>query len=115
MTFAAPATIRHEKAKRAAVRATLAGARLDPKQLKLAVAAHDALCAKSRALSAQADTAFNRASDGASNTVLTAVGWRLDQIEKQSEPFDTRAQALRAHPQVRVAILAREKAEERKQ
>jgi hypothetical protein len=112
-----PAAIRHEREKRTAVRAALARPvlRLDPKTLKLVVAAHDALTRQDAALFQEHGKVFDRIPADADNHVLTVAGRRLDQLEKQAEPLDTRAQKLRAHPQVRAAILAREKAEERGQ
>lgn len=110
-----PAQVRSERNKRIALRAALAGVRLDPQQLKLVVSAHDALVSKSNALTAESGKVFDRIPAEAGTPALTAAGRRLDQLEKQAEPLDTRAQKLRAHPQVRAAILAREKAEERGQ
>jgi hypothetical protein len=105
-----PANARRHQDKRAAKRAALAGQRLDPKQLKLVIAAHDALFAKSTALMHEgnkivADTPLGSTTDHG----YAVAGRRLDQLEKQSEPLDSRARELRAHPQVRAALLAREK------
>lgn len=109
-----PANARRHQAKRIAMRAALAGQRLDPIQVKLVLAAHDALFAKSIALMNESEKVFSRADDAADNRTLTAVGRRLDQLDNQSEPLDSRAHKLRKHPQVRAALLAREKAEERR-
>jgi hypothetical protein len=108
-----PANARRHQAKRIAMRAALAGARLDPGQVKIVVAAHDALFVKSIALMNESEKVFSRADDAADNRVLTVVERRLDQLTKQSEPLDARAQQLRKHPQIKAVLLAREKAEER--
>jgi hypothetical protein len=109
-----PAQVRTERDKRIAVRAALAGVRLDPKQLKIVLSAHDALVRKSNALMTAYGEAFGRAGDSADNHVLTTVSRRLDQLDSQMQPLDNRAAELRAHPQVRALILAREAAEARK-
>jgi hypothetical protein len=114
----APAVIRHEREKHAAKRAALVRppVRLDQKQLKLVLSAHDALTRKSTALMAEGDKVVTSTPLGSTTDHGYAVAIRrLDQLDKQREAFDARSQALRAHPQVRAAILAREKQEERKQ
>jgi hypothetical protein len=117
---AAPATIRHEKAKRAAKRAALAGLHLDPAQLKLTIAEHDALGKKSAALFAEHTKVFDAAPPleiGPPNPVIdrayTHAIRRLDQLHKQWTDIDVRAKKLRDHPQIKAVILAREKQEER--
>jgi hypothetical protein len=104
-----PALARKAKHRRDAMRAALAGQRLDPNQVKIVVKEHDALFAKSIALMHESEKVFSHADDVAGNRVLTVVERRLDQLTSQSEPLDSRAQKLRAHPQVRAAILERER------
>ncbi len=112
-----PALARHHQDKRAAVRAALARPvlRLDPKTLKLVVAAHDALTRQDAALFQEHGNVFDRIPGAADNRVLTVAGRRLDQLESQREPLTARAQKLRAHPQVRAALYERYKKEERGQ
>jgi lysyl-tRNA synthetase class II len=110
-----PANARRHQAKRIAMRAALAGQRLDPGQVRIVVAAHDALFNKSNALMHEGDKVVASAPlESTTDHGYTVALRRLDQLDKQSEPLDTRAHQLRRHPQVRAVILAREKAEERR-
>jgi hypothetical protein len=112
-----PALARKAANKRAAFRAALARPvlRLDPAQVKLALAEHDTLTRKSNALMAQHAEAFKRGtSEGADSRALDTAGRRLDQIAAQMESLDARAKSLRDHPQVRAVILDRERKEERR-
>ena len=109
-----PVQVRHLQARRAAVRAALAGVRLDPKQLKLVLAAHDALAAKNIALTKQSGDVLARTNGASEDRVFAGAGRRMDQIIAQGEDVLQRLRKLGAHPQVHAVIVAREEKEERK-
>jgi len=113
MPHPAPAKVRHEKEKRAAVRAALAGARLDPKQLKLVLSAHDALSAKNIALTKQSGEVVARTNGASDDRVYATASWRMDEIIRQGEDVLQRLRQLQAHSQIHAAILAREAKEAR--
>jgi uncharacterized protein YicC (UPF0701 family) len=106
-----PAQVRHQKTAHAAVRAALAGDRLTADQLKHALHKHDALQRASDALMAQHGEVFARARAGEGADALAAVSRRLDHLDNQIREIDERSKKLRLHPQVRAAILERERQE----
>jgi hypothetical protein len=110
-----PANARRHQAKRIAMRAALAGLRLDPDQVKIVVKEHDVLFAKSNTLMAKGDKVVASAPlESTTDHGYTVALRRLDQLDKQREPLDARSRKIYAHPQVRAVFLAREKAEERR-
>jgi hypothetical protein len=111
-----PANARRHQNTRAAMRAALARPvlRLDPAQLKLCLAEHDATARKSAALMAEHGKVFDGIPVEADTRALTSGGRRLDQLLAQIESLDGRAAELRAHPQIKAVILAREAKEERR-
>lgn len=98
---------------RAAVRAALDGNRLTPDQLKLALAEHDALVARDNVLTDESNQISTRTQGATDDRVYLRAARRLDEINRQCDDLTARARALRAHPQVRAAILAREAKEAR--
>jgi SMC interacting uncharacterized protein involved in chromosome segregation len=103
-----PAQVRLLRLKRAAVRAALDGLRLTPDQLKSVMAEHAELTAKLARLTAENNQVADRTRSATDDRAYASAGKQLDEINRQCDSLLDRTRRLRAHPQVRAVILAKE-------